>query len=169
MEIETVRKAVVLVFLGLNSLKDVQKREIFLPLTVLGIAAGAAYAVFSGDMPVRRAAAAGIGFSFLPVSILSGGQFGIGDSLVLIALGLVIPVEELVFVIGLSFFLSFFPALVLHLRARSEASPGGEIMKSRRAATGSADQGPGAESWGKQSLPFVPFLLAAYFFGILLW
>ena len=135
-------QGILLLFLGINSIRDIRKREIFLPLTLTGIAAGGLYTALTEGFTRSRICAVGIGSCFIAVSMLSSSQFGMGDALALTLLGMVLSPEELVFVLGLSFFLAFLVSAFLLLKDKATR---------------------------KERIPFLPFLLAGYLGEVLLW
>lgn len=130
----------ILAFLGVNSWKDIRTREVsLLTVGIFGIA-GLVRACFLGMIGINWLAAAGIGSSVIVLGILSKGAVGIGDGLLLLALGTVLSFGELLttFLLGL-LCCSFWGIILLVLPMKGK----------------------------KKEIPLVPFLLLGYIGGLI--
>lgn len=136
------REVVTLAFLGVNAWLDIKKKEISL-LTV-GILAvlGAIWSVMSGRDLMQAVFPLGIVTVFLGLSLLTGGAVGLGDVWILLALGLILETGEFLGTLCMGMLLAGGWALILLVILR----------KNRRT-----------------EIPFVPFLLAGYIGGLVLW
>lgn len=132
-------KFFILAFLGINSWKDIRAREVsLLSIGVFGIV-GMVRACFIGTLSVELVWTVCIGGAVIGLSVISRGAVGMGDGLLILALGTVLPFEELLlsFLLGL-FFSSFCGIIVLLLPGRKREA----------------------------ELPFVPFLMLGYIGGL---
>ncbi len=123
-----------------NSLKDIKKGEISLP-SVIGFAAiGIGRAACLGRITTEYFAALGIGGTVILVSVVTRGAIGIGDGLILLALGTVMTWQELgcVFMSGI-LCCCICSAIILLLPGKNR----------------------------KTQIPFVPFLLVGYVGGLI--
>ena len=123
-----------------NSWKDIRKREISLPLVIGSAVVGVGRAVCLGRISTEYFAALGIGGMVILVSVLTRGAIGIGDGLILLALGTVMTWQELggVFMSGI-LCCCICSAIVLLLPGKNR----------------------------KTQIPFVPFLLIGYVGGLI--
>lgn len=132
----------ILTFLGLNSLLDIKKKEISLWLTGFYGLAGILVSLQEGRSLWGILTAFGIGISFLCLAMLTKGSVGMGDGLILIALGTMMDWNELLAVVLMGLLCcagcSLFSLIILH-RGR------------------------------KEELPFIPFVLLGYVGGLFLW
>lgn len=139
---ENIWEAGILIFLGVNSWTDIRKREVSLGFTGIFAVAGIIWRLFSKGSLVEILPVAGVGLLFTGISVITGGALGMGDSLVLLALGTVMNMGD------------FFPMLLGAIFS-SAACAGillGILKKSRNT-----------------EIPFVPFLLLGYLGGLILW
>ncbi|MDD5803720.1 prepilin peptidase [Blautia sp. HCP3S3_H10_1] len=130
----------ILTFLGVNSWKDIRTREVsLLTVGIFGIV-GSVRACFLGTIGINWLAAAGIGGSVIVLGIVSKGAVGIGDGLLLLALGTVLSFGELLttFLLGL-LCCSFWGIILLVLPMNGK----------------------------KKEIPLVPFLLLGYIGGLI--
>ena len=93
----------VLAFLGINSWKDIRKREVSLLATGIFAVIGIINALWHGTIFWEWIGAVGFGTALIALSVVSKGAVGMGDGLVLAALGTVLTFGELlgVFMMGL--------------------------------------------------------------------
>ena len=93
----------ILTFLGINSWKDIETREVsLLTIWIFGIA-GFVRACFCGSVSIEWIATASVGGAVILLSIFSKGAVGMGDGFLLLALGTVLSFGELLtsFLLGL--------------------------------------------------------------------
>ena len=130
----------ILAFLGINSWKDLRTREVSLLTTGLFGVVGMVRACFLGNLSLEWIGTAGLGAAVIALSILSKGAVGMGDGLLLLALGTVLSFRELLtsFLMGL-LCCSFWGILLLLLPGRKK----------------------------KMEIPFVPFLMVGYIGGLI--
>lgn len=121
---------------------DLKKREISLVSAGIFAVAGIFGAWYQGKIGWQYAAAVAVGLIFLAISFMTKGELGMGDSLLIIALGTMLSLEELVMVLMMAMAGCTVYAGVLLLGFR----------KNR-----------------KTQIPFVPFLLLGYTGGLLMW
>lgn len=136
-----IKEICVLVFLGLNTWTDIRKREI--SLTAAGIfgAVGMLFLLWERGISWQLCLPLAAGGLFWGIHRLTGGAVGMGDSLLLAALGTVLEWQELCSVLLLGLGGCGICALVLLV----------VFHKGRNA-----------------ELPFAPFLLLGYAGGLLL-
>ena len=130
----------ILTFLGINSWKDIQTREVsLLTIWIFGIV-GLVRACFYGSVSMEWAATACVGGAVILLSIFSKGAVGMGDGFLLLALGTVLSFGELLtsFLLGL-LCCSFWVIILLFLPGNGK----------------------------KKEVPFVPFLLLGYIGGLI--
>ena len=130
----------ILAFLGINSWKDIRTREVsLLSIVVFGIV-GMVRACFLGTVSVDLVWNVCMGVAVIGLSIISKGAVGMGDGLLFLSLGTVLPFEELLtaFLLGL-FFCCFWGIVVLCLSGKVK----------------------------KTEMPFVPFLMLGYIGGLI--
>lgn len=128
-------------FLLAASWTDWRRREISLPLTFLFMAAGIAHSIAGNRPAADYLAPAGIGILFLCLGILTEGALGMGDGLVLLALGTAMDTG------------AYLGALLRGILLAAAWS--GTLLAVFR-----KDR--------KTEIPFVPFLLTGYLGGVLL-
>lgn len=132
----------VLVFLGLNSWIDLRKKEVSLAAAVVFAVAGVGLRWACDSISWELVVSLGIGCFFLGVSIITQGAMGMGDVWLLLALALVLELQEFLTVLfGALMLCALWGAAMLVIFRRS----------------------------GKSEIPFVPFLLLGYIGGLLLW
>ena len=127
----------ILAFLGINSWKDIHTREV--SLLSFGIV-GMVRACFLGTVSVNLVWNVCMGAAVIGLSIISKGAVGMGDGLLFLSLGTVLPFEELLsaFLLGL-FCCCFWGIVVLFLSGKGK----------------------------KTEMPFVPFLMLGYIGGLI--
>lgn len=85
----------ILIFLGINSWKDLRTREVsLLTICVFG-AVGVVRACFIGGIDMEWVGNVSLGSAVIILSICSKGAVGIGDGLLLLALGTVLSFRQL--------------------------------------------------------------------------
>lgn len=130
-----------IVFLAVNAWTDYRKKEISLVITGIYAAAGIVFSIVSkrgfGDMMIPLV----IGALFLLLSLISGGDLGMGDGWTLLALGMMIRTDEYISMIGLSMLLAAGVSVLLLA-----------VFRKNR----------------KTEIPFIPFLFLAYMGGVML-
>lgn len=137
-----VKELCVLGLLGTNAWLDIKKREISLAGTAIFAVIGILLTVKEGSMDWRYLAVAGVGLLFLGISGLTGGRLGMGDGFMILALGTMLSMEKLLTVLMLGMMACACYAGILLLAFRKNRNT---------------------------RIPFVPFLLAGYIGGLLLW
>lgn len=134
---------VILLFLGWNSWRDVRRREISLgSIGVFEILAGIGYGVGSFQWNWYQLCAILPGILLLIGGAVSGGRIGLGDGLMVTALGSLVSLEEVFMLLAWAFCGAFVYAGIQFMKGRGRRN---------------------------QVFPFVPFLLAGYVGGMLLW
>lgn len=129
------------VFLGINTWTDIRKREVCLPALCLFLAGGILWRIKNGTVYPDGIFSLGLGAAATIMSVLSRGKVGIGDGLLIVAMGSVLNVGELMGILCLSFLLcGIYAGLQLC------------VLKKKR----------------NTEIPFAPFLLAGYLGGIFL-
>ena len=136
-----IREIVTVLFLVLNSLRDWKKKEISLFLTGVYGAVGVLFSMCSGREIKDWMVPIGISLIFLSVSILTGGEIGMGDGLAFLALAAMLTTGVFVKTVCIGLFLAAGYAGILLV-----------LCKKGR----------------KTEIPLLPFLLAGYLGGILL-
>ena len=136
-----IREIVTVLFLVLNSLRDWKKKEISLFLTGVYGAGGVLFSICSGREIKDWMVPIGISLIFLAVSILTGGEIGMGDGLAFLALAAMLTTGVFVKTVCIGLFLAAGYAGILLA-----------LCKKGR----------------KTEIPLLPFLLAGYLGGILL-
>ena len=129
----------VLAFLGINNWKDIRKKEISVPAIGLFAIWGIARAFLNENICLEWLGALSLGILLIALSIISKGEIGMGDGMVLSALGTVLTFSQLLSVLMLGLLccgISGFFLLAM-----------GKISK-------------------KTEIPFVPFLLLGYIGGL---
>lgn len=137
-----VKELCTVVFLAMNSWLDIRRREISLLLTVVYAGCGIIYSILQGRKIQDVLIPAGIGILFLAAGLISRGAIGAGDCWILLALGALLDTETYIRMLCIGFFLAaFWSGILLVIRRKSR----------------------------KTEIPLVPFLLAGYIGGILIW
>ena len=122
----------ILIFLGVNSWTDIRKREISLIFTGIFAIAGIIWRLSGKGVSVEILPVAGVGLLFA----------GMGDCLVLLALGTVMDMGDFfLMLLGAVFSSAVYAGILL------------VILKKNR----------------NTEIPFVPFLLMGYLGGVILW
>ena len=125
---------------GINSWKDIRTREVsLLSIVVFGIV-GMVRTCFLRTVSVDLVWNVCMGVAVIGLSIISKGAVGMGDGLLFLSLGTVLPFEELLsaFLLGL-FCCCFWGIVVLFLSGKGK----------------------------KTEMPFVPFLMLGYIGGLI--
>lgn len=131
-----------LIFLVVNAWLDMRKKEISLLTVVIFAAAGAVWYIESGRSLMEVLVPLGTGLVFFTLSLLTSGSVGLGDVWILLVLGLILETGEFLETLCIGMLLAGGWALILMVVRK----------KSRHT-----------------EIPFVPFLLAGYVGGMLLW
>ena len=130
----------ILIFLGINSWKDLRTREVsLLTICVFG-AVGVVRACFIGGIDMEWVGNVSLGSAVIILSICSKGAVGIGDGLLLLALGTVLSFRQLLAAFLTGLLCSSFWGILLLLLPRGKKTV---------------------------ELPFVPFLLVGYIGGLI--
>ena len=131
---EVICTAAAVILLAVNAVQDIRKREIFLMFTVVMAAAGAVFSLVSGSAgPAELLLSALPGVFLAAFSFLSDGGAGMGDAIVLAALGTWEGPQDVWTVFMISLLFSSAAAVILIVKGKSRAG-----------------------------IPFVPFVLAGY-------
>ena len=129
----------ILILLTINAWCDLRKKEICLTSVILFIVGGSLRLLITGSLYPHGVAAVSIGGIFLGIACVSGGNVGIGDGLLILALGTVLETGQLLALIFSGMLLcgiwSGIVVLILKRKTNTE-------------------------------IPFIPFLLAAYIGGL---
>ena len=129
------------VFLGINTWTDIRKREICLPVLCLFLTGGILWRIKVGTVYPEGLASMGIGSLAAVISALSRGKVGIGDGLLILAMGSLLDVGELLEMLCLAL-------LLCGIYAGFQLC----VFKKKR----------------DTEIPFAPFLMLGYLGGILL-
>lgn len=125
----------ILIFLGINSWIDIRKREISLLLTGIFTVAAVLRLFYYGNFSANMFLSVGMGVFFVGMSVVTAGDVGMGDGLVMLALALAMETED--------FFLMLLSALAVSaIWAGVLLVP---MQKSRHT-----------------QIPFIPFLFLGY-------
>lgn len=130
-----------IIFLGLNAWCDWKKQQVSLLAIGIFSALGIGEAVLHNRVGWELWVPMSVGIVFLGVSLLTHGDIGMGDGLVMTALGTMLDMEIFLISLCLGLFCSAIWALVLLV-----------VRKRSR----------------KTAFPFIPFLLLGYIGGIFL-
>lgn len=132
----------VLAFLGINSWLDIKKKEI--SLVIIGIfgITGVVLSLWQKGFTWDYLVPAAIGAGMVGLGILTKGAVGIGDGLLLMALGTMLDAGKFLAVFFMGLLGCSAVSLILLLTLQNT---------------------------GKSELPFVPFLLLGYVGGLALW
>lgn len=134
-------KICIIIFLVLNSWTDIRKKEISLVSVVICMGCGITAAAFQGDLSLGYFVAAAPGCCLIALSFLTAGAVGLGDGLILLSLGTLLPWEQVLAVLLAGSLCScVYGAILLLFR----------------------------KDGGKKQIPFVPFLFAGYIGGLIL-
>lgn len=130
-----------MIFLTINTWTDIQKKEICFPALCIFLPGGILWRIIQGQFWPDGIFSMGIGVLVSVVSVISGGEIGLGDGLLILAMGSVMKSGNLAGILCFALLLcgicSGFQLLVL---------------KKER----------------KKEIPFAPFLLAGYLGGVFL-
>ena len=89
MEINNVREACVIAFLGVNSWIDIRKKQVSLLLIAVFAGSGILWTICSRSAALDFLVCAGTGLIFVGISIITEGAVGMGDGWLIMALGTV--------------------------------------------------------------------------------
>ena len=132
----------ILAFLGWNAWTDIKKRRILLIPTAGAILSGIIFSVWRQESVWSMMAAVFTGIFFCFLSVATRGSLGMGDGLIILALGMWIGGMELLISVLSALLGSWvWSAVLLTVFHRGR----------------------------KSEITFVPFLLAGYAGGVLLW
>lgn len=134
----------ILLFLVFNSWKDIRKKEISLLTVAVFAIVGIAVNLYRGTFGGSNLAAVGIGAGMILFSLISRGEIGMGDGLLLMALGTVLSVKELLEMLGIGLFCCCIWGILLLFWSKT-----------------------GKKVGRKTEIPFVPFLLLGYVGGLI--
>ena len=133
------KQGVMLVFLGLNALRDLKKKEIsLLSVIVFGIA-GLIWGIADHSLGIKNLIPEATGVLFLLLSIFTGGKIGMGDVWILLAAGILISPGEYTVMLLLGLLMASLWAGYLLV-----------VRKKKRNA----------------EIPFLPFLFLGYLGGV---
>lgn len=131
----------ILVFLGVNSWTDIRKREISLLFTGIFAMAGMIWMLCNRKFSAEILLMAGVGLFFAGISVITRGALGMGDALVLLALGTVMEAEKFfIMLFGAVFCSAVWAGILL------------AVLKKKR----------------NTEIPFIPFLMLGYLGGMIL-
>ena len=131
---EMTGKAAVVIMLAVNSAQDIRKKEIFPVFTVIMTVSGIVFGIVSGDAALLQILISVMPGVFMAAfSFLTGGGAGLGDAIVLAAMGAWEEPQGAWAAFMLSLLFSSAAAIILIIKGK-----------------------------GGASLPFVPFLFAGY-------
>lgn len=141
MMMDCVKEICVIGFLGINSWIDIRKRQVSLPLIVMFAVWGIIWTIYSKTDFFDFLICVGTGIIFVGTSILTEGAVGMGDGLLIMALGTAMCKEE------------FFSMLFIGMICSAVWSGIMLVIFRKKRHT---------------EIPFVPFLMAGYLGGILI-
>lgn len=130
----------IMLLLVFNSWKDIRKKEVSLWTILMFAVIGVIRSACVEGINVRRLAAIGIGGMVVVLSVLSKGEVGMGDGLLLMAMGTVLSAKQLLGTLLIGLFCCCIWGLILLF-----------LPKTGR----------------KTEIPFVPFLLLGYVGGLI--
>lgn len=137
----SIREICMAIFLGINAWTDIRKREICFPVICMFLAGGIIWRITDGTFYPNGLISMGIGCIAAAISVLSRGSVGMGDGLLILAMGSAANIGELLGTLCMALLLcGIYAGLQLW------------VFKKKR----------------DTEIPFVPFLLAGYLGGILL-
>lgn len=150
---------VLITLLGLNAARDLSRREILLIPTAAAAAAGVLWNVPGGHLSAASVLIGMLPGGFLLIlSRLSGGQIGFGDGILILACGCWLGFPKILSVVCAGFFLASAGAVVLLAVRR--------IRQPEKGRAGGKQRERGASK--SISVPFAPYLFAAYLFAALI-
>ena len=137
----TIEKAGCFLFLGTMSLFDIRTKRLPDVSLVLGLVASVLVRIaFRGQPFYSYAAAAFVGFIFVIISYLTNEKIGYGDSFVILSIGILVGLENLLFILFAAFVMASFFGMVILVSRNFKSDKG---------------------------IPFVPFIFAAFILLIL--
>ncbi len=136
-----VKEAGIFIFLAANAWRDWRKKEVILPSVILMILWGLWEMRGQETWWQQFLAGTGTGMILAALSLAAKGAVGMGDALLVAALGLFMKTEAFFGMLSLGMFLAgIYSALLMTIKRKA----------------------------GNTEIPFVPFLLAAYAGGLYL-
>lgn len=129
------------IFLGINTWTDIRKKEICLPVLFIFLAGGMLWQIWQGTFWPGGVLSLGIGICIILIALLSRGMIGLGDGLLILAMGSVMKAGELTGIL--------FAALLL-----CGIYSGIELLVRKKTRS--------------EEIPFAPFLLIGYLGGVFL-
>lgn len=129
------------VFLGINTWTDIRKKEICVPVLCIFLAGGIFFRISGGTFWTEGLISMGIGALAAVISVLTRGEVGFGDGLLILAMGSVLKSGEL---LGILFAALLLCGIYSGLQLL--------VFKKKR----------------DTEIPFAPFLLAGYLGGVFL-
>ena len=137
-----IKEAGVLLFLGINAWTDIRKKEVSLFTVLIFALGGMLWSMMNRRSAAEAAVPLTVGFAALAFALLAEGAMGMGDAWILLALGTVLGSDEFVPMMCLGVLFAGGWAMLLTAAKRAGR---------------------------KTEIPFVPFLLAGYVGGLILW
>lgn len=137
-----VKELCTLTFLGVNAWTDIRKKEVSLISVLAAGVSGIVWSWQSGRGLLQVIISAGIGLAFLALSFITREALGMGDAWMLLAFGMMVETEEFVTDICMGMLLAGAWSMILLV-----------VLKKNR----------------NTEIPFVPFLLAGYVGGLVIW
>lgn len=134
----------ILSFLIFNSWKDIRKKEISLWTAAVFGVGGITVNLYRGTLSGSNLAAVGVGIGMIAFSLASEGEIGMGDGILLMALGTALSVKELLEILGTGLFCCCIWGIILLILPNQ-----------------------GEKAGRKTEIPFVPFLLLGYLGGLI--
>lgn len=132
----------ILGYLGINAWKDIRKKEIFLPLVILFSIVGWIRYFLEKNWSLQILLSLGVGLFFLGFSIWTKGGMGMGDCLLIFSMIPFLEMEEFLSFLVLGMFLAALWSLFQMVCFHKKRN---------------------------DEIPLVPFLVAGYLWGCLIW
>lgn len=130
-----------MIFLGINTWTDIRKKEICLPVLFIFLLGGMLWRIWQGTFWPGGVLSLGIGICIILIALLSREKIGLGDGLLILAMGSVLKAGELTGIL--------FAALLL-----CGIYSGIELLVRKKTRS--------------EEIPFAPFLLIGYLGGVFL-
>jgi leader peptidase (prepilin peptidase)/N-methyltransferase len=139
---EVDKELCVLGFLGGNAWMDIKKQQISLLSAVVFAVIGIGMSWYSQNLDLESFIPLCVGVLFLCISVMTRGELGMGDGILLLALGTMLSLDELLVLLVLAMAgCGVYSGFLLLVRKKNRHT----------------------------RIPFLPFLLAGYAGGLLLW
>lgn len=132
----------ILVFLGINAWTDIRKREISLISVLAAGIAGIVWSWQDGRSLLQIGVPIVITLVFLMLSLATGGDFGMGDVWMILAFGMLAEAEEFIMDVCMGMLFAGVWSVILIVGMQKSKST---------------------------EIPFVPFLMAGYVGGLIIW